>query len=368
MNKVRSDIAFILDCGFRGGGAERVAFGLISFWAASGKKVTIITMSPPKNDLYLQPPSVQRVVVGGEMPPRNKIESLVRNVGDVFRLRRVLREVDAPLIISFLTIPNIRTVLAGTFLDKHIIISERIDTTRETQSRIWHLLRRAVYRFASVVTANSQIALNDMARYVPSHKLAYVPNAVAPPVRTSSPDQSRTILSVGRLAKQKNHALLVEAFSILSDRYQEWSVDILGEGPEEEKLASLVEEKRLSGTVRLRGLVLDPGQYYQSAGIFVLTSIYEGTPNAMLEAMAHGVPCVVADSLPGALAHVEDGVTGLVFRSGDPKSLAAKIALLIHDPEQRTRLGEAGRQRMLRFTTDKVVAIWDKLGVSECAD
>lgn len=368
MNETASDIAFILDCGMGGGGAERVASRLMSAWTASGKKVTMITMNPPANDWYPEPPDIQRVVLGAEMPPRNKMEALLRNIGDVFRLRRVLRDLDAPVIISFLTIPNIRTVLAGACLGKRIIISERNDPTQEKRSWFWHLMRRGVYRFASIVTANSQVALDHMAHYVPAHKLAYVPNPVEPPMLTASPEESRIILSVGRLVEQKNHALLVEAFSALRDLHQEWAVDILGQGPEEARLASLIDEKGLTGTVRLRGMVSDTEPHYQSAGIFVLSSLYEGTPNAMLEAMAHGLPCVVADNLPGALTHIEDGVTGLVFRSGNPQSLAAKLAHLIHDPVLRKQLGEAGRQRTLPFMTDKVVAIWDKLGVSECAD
>lgn len=361
MNKTRTDIVFILDSGFRGGGAERVAHRIISAWAASGKKVTIITNSPPEYDLYLEPPGVRRLLLGAIRPPRNKIETLLRSIIDIFSLRRLLRDLDAPVIISFLTIPNIRTVLAGAFLGNRIIISERNDTSRQRHFFFWRLMRRGVYRFASVVTANSKVAVEDMGDYVPLHKLALVPNPVVPPMRMASPQESRIILSVGRLVKQKNHALLIEAFSALRDSNKGWSVEILGQGPEETRLVSLVQAKELSENIRLKGFVSAPEHNYQSAGIFVLSSLYEGTPNALLEAMAHGVPCLVPDNVPGALSHIEDEVTGLIFRAGDPQSLADKLKILMTDSDLRKCLGEAGRQRMLPLMLNNVLAIWDEL-------
>lgn len=361
MSKTKPDIVFILDSGFRGGGAERVAHRIISAWVASGKKVTIITKSPPEYDSYLEPPGVRRLLQGAISPPRNKIEILLRIIVDIFSLRRLLRDLDAPVIISFLTLANIRTVLAGAFLGKRIIISERNDTKQQRLFFFWRLMRRGVYRFASVVTANSKVAIEDMGDYVPLRKLALVYNPVVPAMRSATPQQSRIILSVGRLVKQKNHGLLIEAFSSLRDYNKGWTVEILGQGPEETRLVSLIQEKELSNNIRLKGFVSAPEHHYQSAGIFVLSSLYEGTPNALLEAMAHGVPCLVPDNIPGALTHIEDGVTGLIFRAGDPQSLADKLAVLIADSNLRKCLGEAGRQRILPFALDNVVANWDNL-------
>ena len=86
-----------------------------------------------------------------------------------------------------------------------------------------------------------------------------------------------------------------------------------------------------------------------------MASAYEGTPNALLEAMAHGLPCVVPDDVPGALTLVEDGVTGRTFRGNDAGHLAAVIASLMADAEARARLGAAARARVADCSITRVI-------------
>lgn len=360
------DIAFVLDAGFSAGGAERVAATLITGWINEGRKVTLITMRGVDKDVYQSPIGMDRIVLGGPRPPANKFAALVMNLGDVIRLRRVLKQLRAPVIISFLTIPNIRTVLAASTLGKRVIISERIDTTREKQFWFWHTMRRLVYRFASVVTANSHVALDSMSAYVPSRKLSYVPNPVVIPKHSATPEDSHLILNVGRLVFQKNQALLIEALACLGHRIQDWSAEVLGGGPEEDRLRSQIQALGLEDRIHLRGVVPDPGPYYRAAAMFVLTSRYEGTPNAMLEAMAHGLPCLVPDDLPGAIQFIEDGFCGLTFTSGDAADLAAKIVVLMGNPPLRKKLGDSARTRMQDLSLEKVLSVWEGLGVGSC--
>ena len=106
--------------------------------------------------------------------------------------------------------------------------------------------------------------------------------------------------------------------------------------------------------MQLCGFKEDPNPYYESASIFVLPSIYEGTPNALLEAMAHGLPCIISDTLPGALEIVKNGVNGLVFQSGNEIDLAKKLKMLIEDSDLRKELGFAARNSIKSFNPDRI--------------
>lgn len=358
-NNNKSDITFVLDAGFSGGGAARVAVNLVKFWVDDGRTVKLITLRGPEDDFYSVPAGVERIVLGRVERSPNKLVGLLRNIPRILRLRQAIREAGAPVVVSFLTTSNVRTVIACIGLGKRVIISERNDISRQRHTWPWSLLRRLVYRYTDVVTANSDVALAAMMSYVPRGKLAFVPNPVVLPDRQATPERSTKILNVGRLVPQKNQALIIDALTYLGDGGGVWTIEVLGEGPEQPNLTALLRARGMTERVSLRGWITDPSPYYLSAGIFVLPSLYEGTPNVLLEAMAYGLPCVVADCLPGALEHVEEGATGLVFRGGDAADLAEKLAILMTEPKLRARLGAAARERMRAFTPERVMTAWD---------
>ncbi|TDY02684.1 glycosyltransferase family 4 protein [Thiohalophilus thiocyanatoxydans] len=356
-----ADIVIVFDSGFGGGGAERVALHLVDYWIKQGRTVQLVTMRGPEHDFYTVPSNAQRIVLGGTAKSRNKIFGLLNNIPRVLRLRSALVQSDAQIILAFQTRTNIRTILACFGSGKRVIISERNDPSRQLFGWPWPWLRRMLYRYADIVTANSQIALEYMRDYVPGHKLTYVPNPVVVPDSSAHLKQSTKILNVSSLKSHKGQELLIEAIALLGEGLGGWTVDLLGEGPERNNLNSLVYTHSLQNRVLFHGLVDDPSPFYLSAGIFVFPSTYEGTPNALLEAMAFGLPCIVSDSLPGALEHIEDGVTGLVFRNGDTSDLAEKIQKLIEDVNLRINFGSAARESMKVLASKNQMMAWDSL-------
>ncbi|WP_282611383.1 glycosyltransferase [Pelagibius sp. Alg239-R121] len=345
----------------RGGGAQRVAKNLIDAWVQKGRRVQVITWMAQETDFYRLPVDVQRVVVGQKPSDAGRAAAHLFNLGAIFKIRRHLRESKPKAAISFITVTNIFLILASLGLRRRIIISERNDPTRQEVGFLWENLRWLLYRFADVVTANTKHAVMAMEDYVPRQKLLSVRNPVILQHTGVDCERLPVILSVGRLDPQKNHRLIIEALGRLGIKAQGWSLQILGEGRERDILSDLTEYNGLSERVTLLGLVTDPNPYYRAASIFVLSSIYEGTPNALLEAMAHGLPCIVSDSLPGALEYIEDDVSGLVFRSDDAEHLAECMQSLIDQPELRWRLGREARRRMENYSLEIVSAQWDRL-------
>jgi GalNAc-alpha-(1->4)-GalNAc-alpha-(1->3)-diNAcBac-PP-undecaprenol alpha-1,4-N-acetyl-D-galactosaminyltransferase len=353
-------IAIVID-GFGSGGAERVAATLLNAWAGEGRAATAITFRPGGEDFFEISDRVRRIAIGGTSESRSLLQGVVSNLARLTNLRRALRASGAQTTIGFITATNVLLILAAWGLPVRVVISERNDPQRQDPGRQWRILRRCLYPFADVVTANSDHALEQMRVYVPTRKLRKVPNPVAVPQQGADPVHSRTVLSIGRLVPQKNQRLLIEAFSRLGERGAAWRLEIVGEGPDQTALTAAARQSPAADRIAFLNNVADPAICYRGAAMFVLPSLYEGTPNTLLEAMAHGLPCVVADCQPGALEHVENGLTGLVFPAGDVEGLSGCLESLIHDPDLRLRLGTAARQRMQQLSLPQVLARWDAI-------
>jgi len=209
------------------------------------------------------------------------------------------------------------------------------------------------------VTANSQGALTALGRFVDAEKLEYVPNPIAvAPQSAAVALPGPVILNVGRLTRQKGQDVLIEAFAQIAQANQEWRLVIVGTGECKSVLAQLAVRHGIADRVTFAGQVDDPFPYYQAARIFALPSRYEGTPNAMLEAMSAGLPCVVSDASGGPLEYVVDDETGLVVAVDDIEHLTAALGRLIEAPDLCTRLGAAGAERVASQTIGVVLDSW----------
>ena len=352
------DIAFFI-YGFGVGGSQRVASLLINAWADAGLHVHAYTMRRSDEDFFQLSPGVRRTVLGSGRIPMGRWTAHASNLRAILRIRASLRRSRPKVVVSFITASNVFVILATIGLSVRVVVSERNDPLRQDPGRLWGPLRRLTYRFADAVTANSVQAVDAMRAYVPARKLAAIPNPVRLPATPARPTLPPTLLTVGRLVPQKGQALLVAAFTRLESSADGWRLTIVGEGPERLALERHIAAAGLRDRIALPGTVPDPERYYRSATAFVLASAYEGTPNTLLEAMAHGLPCVVADCLPGALEYVEDGVSGLVYRAGDADDLCRCLQTLMSDSQLRTRLGVEGRERVARLSIEHVVKRWD---------
>jgi GalNAc-alpha-(1->4)-GalNAc-alpha-(1->3)-diNAcBac-PP-undecaprenol alpha-1,4-N-acetyl-D-galactosaminyltransferase len=361
MKDSKKSVVFVLG-GLVSGGAERVASHLINYWYEQGVDVTLIVGHGQSEDFYSVPSEMKRIVVSNGSPSNNKLIALLKNIPIVWKLRKALKKTEAQTIISFLTRTNIYTILASLGLKKRVIVSERNDTTREEHPWPWPQLRRTLYKYADVVTANSDIALSGMEEYVRREKLTIVPNPVYLPDKKADPQDSKVIINVGRLVPQKAQHLLIEAFAEIDETKRKgWTVKIFGVGEEEDTLKKITKEKGLTRQVNFCGIEKNIEREYQEAGIFVLSSIYEGTPNALLEAMSFGLPCIISNTIPGAKDLIEHEKTGLVFSSGNADDLANKISTLIEDPEYRRQLGTNARKRVEMYSPENVLPVWNEL-------
>jgi len=252
------------------------------------------------------------------------------------------------------------TVLAGWGLRLRIVAAERNDPQIQSFGRVWDVLGRFAYRRADRVTVNSRGALASLKAFVSDEKLFYVPN----PLRPASPSPSLhfkapTVLSIGRLHHQKAHDVLLKAFSLFYEKHKDWRLAIMGIGSEEANLHALATRLGIHSNVDWLGQKADPYPWLRAAQIFALCSRYEGTPNALLEAMSCGLPCIVSNASPGPLGLVENGVSGLVVPSEDYVALASALDRLAGDKELSGALGAAARDRAQSYELQIVLKSWD---------
>ncbi|MEX0741274.1 MAG: glycosyltransferase [Phycisphaeraceae bacterium] len=283
----------------------------------------------------------------------------------------MLRQIGATAVISMLTTSNLAT-LAATFgyRSMRVIVSERNDTTIEPLPRLLQVARRRLYGRADVVTANVQRSLDDMRRYVASDRLRFVPNSVETPDWKVDAAAAKRVLFVGRMVEQKDPVAAVNGFARAcgtssAGQTDGWQLVMVGEGPLLDEVRAEVDRWSIGDQVMLTGYLNDVAEQLRHASIFVMTSRFEGTPNALLEAMAAGHASVVSDALPGALHYVDDEVSGLVYRHGDTDHLAHQLRRLMDDAQLRGRLGDEARHRMGELAPEIVAATWMSLLVSE---
>jgi glycosyltransferase involved in cell wall biosynthesis len=177
----------------------------------------------------------------------------------------------------------------------------------------------------------------------------------------------RVALTIGRLAPAKAHADMIEAFAAMSARVPEARLLLVGEGPLRPTLEAEVARRGLGQRIRLLGVGGESAELVKACDVFVLSSVREGLPVSVLEAMRAGRP-VVATDVGGTGEAVEDGVTGRLVPARDPAALAAAMEDVLGSEERMAQLGAEGLRRWeQRFTSQRMVSETEALYRSELA-
>jgi glycosyltransferase involved in cell wall biosynthesis len=220
----------------------------------------------------------------------------------------------------------------------------------------WYLPMRLIYRNADAVVAVSQGVARDMARItgLPTSDIRIIRNPVITPrifQMASEPvplpwpikDGEPVIVGIGRLTRQKDFPTLIRAFAAVRKKLP-CRLIILGEGKDRDNLEHLTKQLSLSEKIDMPGFVENPYAYLKRAALYVLSSAWEGSPNALTEALALGVPVVATDCPSGPRETLKDGAIGRLVPVGDPDALAAAMLATLSAPPDEILLKSAVRE------------------------
>jgi glycosyltransferase involved in cell wall biosynthesis len=363
------------------GGAEKAVLQLIRNLDRQALKIYVCSVKKPG-------PFAQALAAEADgffslnLAENGGAAALINFIPGLVLLIRLLRRISPAILHCFLFRANLLGRIAGSIAGVPVVIS----SVRVIEAG--SVFKNALDRLTAVLT-DKYIAVSDAARaYTIEHskvspqKIITIYNGIdslntclESPVSRSdlAVDEKDVVLAIiGRLHKQKGHLLLLEALPFILPEAPRTRVLFCGEGREETHLRGIVANRGLAKHVRFLGLIENAYQILPHIDVLVLPSLWEGMPHVVLEAMAAGRP-VVASRIAGLSELVEDGKTGLLFRSGDPRSLADALLKLITNRELARTMGAAAREHVmknfqLKETIHKTVHLYQKLLAEKLKD
>lgn len=353
------------------GGAERVTASLANHWSRKGWQVTILTVAVERLDFYELDPAVRRISLDLASDGGNVLTGLWNNIRRIRMLRRVLKQAKPDIALSMMTTANVLLALAACGMaDISTIGSERVYPPCLPAGSVWGHLRRWTYGKLTAVAAQTDDAKAWLQSNTLAHHVAVIPNATDWPLPIHAPilapedfvmKGKRVLLAVGRLDMQKGFDWLIDAFATLTAKYPNWILVILGEGPQRKSLETQISRRGINANVLLPGVAGNVAQWYSYADLYVSSSRFEGFPNTLVEALAHGLPAVSFDCDSGPRDIIRNGIDGFLVPVGNVSALISALDRLMNDEVMRRRFAERTLEARERFSMERIAGMWEAL-------
>ncbi|SDX65700.1 glycosyltransferase [Paenibacillus sp. CF384] len=325
------------------GGAERVVSILASGIAERGYEVHLILYERVQHEY----PISDKVHI--HLLPKNKGESRIKYFAKkLAAMRRTIREVDPHIIIPFLPDQVNHFFVASRFMNIPFVSTVRNNPFQYPDSK----RKRAVGKIVALCSTGIMLQTEEQAGFFPKfakRKTLVVPNPVSNELIDShypKRDSIQEIATFGRLNTQKNQELLIEAFAVAYETNPTLRLSLYGAGEEADNLKDLVKKRGIQDAVTFRGRVSNVAEALVSTDLFVLSSNYEGMPNALMEAMAVGLPCISTDCPTGPSDLINNMSDGILVRRNNVSELAAAINYCVTNPAFCNEAGKAAKKKM----------------------
>ena len=345
------------------GGAERVVSLLADYFAKEGYQVKIITLWRAEEEYELSP-AVTRINM--EELQRKRRGRISRAVGRLWDFRMCIRREKPDLVISFCNKANFRCAYAMLGMKIPLLVSVRNDP--KVDYKPYPFATRRMERKAKGCVFQTSEAKSFFASDL-QRKSRLIMNPVNPKYlsednRWMDSPGKRYMITVGRLSEQKNQLLLLSAFCQIMIKFPDIHVKLYGTESNagyQQKLIEYCRENHMEERVHFMGESDRLEKELQTAALFVLPSDYEGLPNALMEAMAMGLPVIATDCPCGGPAElIEDGKNGYLIPVGDTQKLQEKMQFLLNHLQIADEIGENAAKAAAIFKPEVVYGEWEK--------
>lgn len=284
-----------------------------------------------------------------------------RHFQQIFQLRKRVKEINPDLVISFQTNQNALAVLATRGRNIPVIVSERGDPYQ--YNNIIAKLKTFVINRAEGGVFQTHKAQEYYGKGLQERsEVIYNPSTVKKIDRPIWSDRDDEIAFVARFdIKQKRQDLMIKAFEKIHKSHPEMKLVFYGDGQEKEIIQQLVEEIGIQESVIFKGLVKNIPESIKKSKLFVLSSDFEGMPNALIEAMSLGLPCVSTDCSPGGAAElINTGVNGIIVPRGNIGYIAQACIYMLDHPEIADRCGINAQDVVEKLSPNKIYNQWEE--------
>lgn len=354
---MRKTIAFYIGS-LRKGGAERVFVNLAKYFQAEGYRVVMVTQYQ-KEEEYELPDGMERILsdIGEEKVTASRAVNFFRRLN---KLHAIWKEQQPDLVLSCIGKNNFMTVVTTMGTKTRAVVSVVGEAKEEYPSRGMRMLANFLFSRAAGVILQTERSRGFFCRKV-GEKAVILPNSLNPAFIRPRYEgmREKKIVSVGRMDANKNHEMQLRAFAGLKDKYPEYTLVIYGDGELRSYIEETAEELGIAKRVFLPGVVQDVAERIGQASLFLLTSYSEGVSNALIEALALGLPVIATDVPSGGTEELmKDGVNGLIIPAGEQAALERAMDRLLGDPAYAQQLGREAARIQERLAPERVNPLW----------
>ena len=344
------------------GGAERVVSVLSGYFAEEGYEVAVATLWQAEEEYKLSH-KVRRVHAGLTETDEKK-GRVYRAVKRVLNFRSVLKKENPDIVISFCNKANFRSAYCMAGMKTPLLVSVRNDPKKD-YAPYKRAVQRMEKRAAGCVFQTPEAQQFFSPAFQKKSRIIFNPlseNYISKETTETDFVREKRIVTVGRIAKQKNQLLLVKAFAQIAEKYPDMIVQIYGEDGKDgskEALEQYIQQNGLQERVLFMGQCSHSEREIKKAALFVLPSDYEGMPNALIEAMALGLPSISTDCpCGGSRLLVEENVSGMLVPVGDAEKLAEAMNRMLSNPQKAEEIGRNARKVVDKVHPEKVCGEW----------
>lgn len=349
------------------GGAERVIANLSSYFSKEND-VNIVTiynsvisyeLAPNVNVLPLD--DFKTDLYSELKPKENKIKKIWKYIKRIRKLNYYKTKKKPDIIISFSPVPSFLTLFSNFSKKIKTIVSVRNDPQKEFKSKFFQILMNYLYPKADGIVFQTEDARSYFKESI-IKKSIIIPNPINLDfvVQPFQGKRKKEIVNVARLEEQKNQKLLISAFNSVLKKHPAYKLTIYGEGKLRKELENLIKKLDLNQNVFLAGVSNQIKEDIYKARMFVLSSNYEGMPNALMEAMALGLPVISTDCPCGGPKFlIQNNENGILVPTGNVDALTNAMLKIIENEEFSSEIGMQANKLCEQLHPDKINKIWE---------